>query len=112
MYKRQTITCLRAPLEFKNGVVSSKEAVIETPEVQLVAYGNIDIPRRTINVAGQPRPVGKPLKRSPWPFTLSGSLTHPKVKVKDGPSKVRRVDGATQMPAKRKPCVPDILQLK
>lgn len=110
--KYATITCLRAPLEFKNGVVSSKEAVIETPEVQLVAYGNIDIPRRTINVAGQPRPVGKPLKRSPWPFTLSGPLNHPKVKVKDGPSKVRRVDGATQMPAKRKPCVPDILQLK
>lgn len=110
--KFAAITCLRAPMEFKNGVVSSKEAVVETPEVQLVAFGSINIPQRTINVAGQPRPVGKPLTRSPWPFTLSGSLTKPKLKVKDGPSRLRRVDGANKMPAKRVACVPDILQLK
>ena len=110
--KYATITCLRAPLDFKNGVVTTRESVVETPEVQLVAYGTINIPRRTLNVAGQPRPVGKPLTRSPWPFTLTGSLTKPKVKVKDGPSKVRRADGANKMPAKRVPCVPDILQLK
>ena len=110
--KYATITCLRAPLAFKNGVVSSSESVVETPAVQLVAYGSINIPRRTLNIAGQPRPIGKPLTRSPWPFTLSGALSDPKVKVKDGPKRMRRVDGADKMPAKRKLCIPDILQLR
>ncbi len=109
--KIATLTCLRAPLEFENGVVATREAVVETPEVQLVAYGQIDLPRKRLNIAGQPRPVGKPLTRSPWPFTLSGALSNPKVKVKDGPARLRRKDGASRMPARRVPCVPDILQL-
>ena len=110
--KEATITCLRAPLKFRNGVVTTQDTVVETPQVQLVAYGTVNIPRRTLDVAGQPRPVGKPLTRSPWPFTLSGALTAPKVKVKTGPARVRRADGANKMPARRVPCVPDILQLK
>jgi uncharacterized protein involved in outer membrane biogenesis len=110
--KEATITCLRAPLTFRNGVVTTQDTVVETPDVQLVAYGTVNIPRRTLDVAGQPRPVGKPLSRSPWPFTLSGALTAPKVKVKTGPARLRRADGANKMPAKRVPCVPDILQLK
>jgi len=110
--KYAAITCLRAPLAFRNGVLTTGETVVETQDVQLVAYGTINIPGGTLNVAGQPRRIGKPLTRSPWPFTLSGALTKPKVKVKDGPSKVRRADGANTMPAARVPCVPDILQLK
>jgi len=110
--KEATITCLRAPLKFRNGVVTTQDTVVETPDVQLVAYGTVNIPRRTLDVAGQPRPVGKPLSRSPWPFTLSGALTAPKVKVKTGPARLRRADGANKMPARRVPCVPDILQLK
>jgi uncharacterized protein involved in outer membrane biogenesis len=110
--KYASITCLRAPLAFSNGVLTTGEAVVETQDVQLVASGTVNIPRGTLNVAGQPRRIGKPLTRSPWPFTLSGALTKPKVKVKEGPSKVRRVDGANTMPANRVPCVPDILQLR
>lgn len=110
--KYASITCLRAPLAFRDGVLTTDETVVETRDVQLVAYGTINIPGGTLNVAGQPRRIGKPLTRSPWPFTLSGALTKPKVKVKDGPSKLRRVDGANTMPASRVPCVPDILQLR
>ena len=110
--KEATITCLRAPLTFKSGVATTRDAVVETPEVQLVIYGTVNIPQRRLDISGQPRPIGKPLVRSPWPFTLSGALAHPKVKLKDGPARLRRADGAKTMPAKRKPCVPDILQLK
>lgn len=110
--KEAHITCLRAPLSFRSGVISTRESVVETREVQLVAFGQINLPARTIDISGQPRRIGKPLSRSPWPFTLSGSLSHPKVKVKDGPSRLRRTDGANTMPARRVPCVPDILQLK
>ena len=110
--KSATITCLRAPLEFRKGMVSTQETVAETPEVQVVVYGTVDLPRRTLDIAGQPRPIGKPLSRSPWPFAVSGSLADPKINLKDGPSRLRRADGSNKMPAERKPCVPDILQLR
>lgn len=110
--KEATITCLIAPLKFRNGAATTQDAVAETPEVQLVVSGTVNIPLQTLDITGQPRPIGKPLTRSPWPFTLSGALAHPKVTVKDGPSRMRRADGAKKMPIKRVPCVPDILQLR
>ena len=109
---RAPIVCLRAPLHISNGRVSSKEIVVETDQVQIVVYGDVNLGKKTLNVHGQPRRIGKPLSRSPWPFTVSGAMSDPKVKVKDGPRKVKRSDGATKMPAKRKHCVPDILQLQ
>lgn len=110
--KEAAITCLNAPLKFRNGVATTQDAVVETPDVQLVASGSVNIPQRRLSISGQPRPIGKPLARSPWPFTLSGPLSHPEVKLKDGPSRLRRADGAKTMPSKRVACIPDILQLK
>jgi len=80
--------------------------------VQIVVYGNVDMKRKTMNIAGQPRRIGKPLSRSPWPFTAVGPIADPKIKVKDGPRKLRRSDGASTMPQRRQTCVPDILQLR
>ena len=65
-----------------------------------------------MDISGQPRKIGEPLSRSPWPFTAKGSMAKPKIKVKDGPRRMKRSDGADTMPAKRKACVPDILQLQ
>ena len=109
---RAPIVCLRAPMHIANGRVSSKEIVVETDQVQIVVYGEVNLGKKTLEVHGQPRRIGKPLSRSPWPFSVSGALSDPKVEVKDGPRKVKRSDGASKMPAKRKHCVPDILQLQ
>ncbi|WP_282157573.1 AsmA family protein [Shimia thalassica] len=106
------IVCLRAPIYLSNGNISTKRTVVETDQVQIVAFGDVSLPAKSINMNVQPRKIGEPLKRSPWPFTASGSLTKPKIKVKDGPKKLKRSDGANKMPAKRKLCVPDILQLQ
>ncbi|WP_108839119.1 AsmA family protein [Tateyamaria sp. Alg231-49] len=107
-----SIVCVNAPFHISGGSISTKQAVIETDQVQIVVLGNVDVKNQTLDVVGQPRRIGKPLARSPWPFTLSGSLKKPKVKVKDGPRKLRRSDGASTMPDRRKICVPDILQLQ
>nr|WP_319948665.1 AsmA family protein [uncultured Shimia sp.] len=106
------IICARMPLHVSNGQVSTKETVVETDHVQVVVYGHVDLKGKTLDIHGQPRRIGKPLSRSPWPFSLAGALAKPKVKVKDGPKRVRRKDGASTMPDKRKLCVPDILQLQ
>lgn len=107
-----TIVCAVAPLHISKGRISTKRAVIETDRVQIVVLGDVDLKHKTMDIMGQPRRIGKPLSRSPWPFTAVGSFTKPKIKVKDGPRRLRRSDGATTMPKRRKLCVPDILQLK
>ncbi|MEP3329579.1 AsmA family protein [Sedimentitalea sp.] len=106
------IVCLRAPLNVSNGRFTLKNGVVETPKVQLVVQGDVNLRNDTLDISGQPRRIGKPLSRSPWPFTIKGSVKDPKVKVKDGHNREHRADGASTMPARRKICVPDILQLK
>lgn len=107
-----TIVCIRAPLQFSQGRISTKRGVIETDRVQIVVLGDVNLNRQTLDIMGQPRRIGKPLSRSPWPFTAVGPIAKPKIKVKKGPRRLRRSDGATTMPQRRKLCVPDILQLK
>ncbi len=110
--KSAPIVCLRAPLHVAKGRISTKQSVVETSQVQIVVYGDVDVGNGTIDVIGQPRRIGKPLSRSPWPFTATGALAKPRIKVKNGPRKLRRSDGASTMPRRRKLCVPDILQRK
>ncbi|MEV8467203.1 AsmA family protein [Fluviibacterium sp. DFM31] len=106
------IVCVRAPLRIDAGRVSSDQLVAETARVQVVAKGSIDWLRDTISLRAEPRPVGKPLDRSAWPIDVTGMLTDPQVKLQTGGARSRRADGADNMPADRKPCVPDIYQLQ
>ena len=106
------IVCIRGPIYMKNGVVTTKQTVVETDQVQLVVFGDVNLQNKTLDISGQPRKIGKPLARSPWPFTVIGPIAKPKIKVKDGPRRLKRSDGAKTMPQKRKLCVPDILQLQ
>ncbi|PCH67129.1 MAG: hypothetical protein COC12_11920 [Rhodobacteraceae bacterium] len=106
------IVCVQAPLTITNGRISTKQSVLETDQVQIVLFGYVDLNRKTLDISGQPRRIGKPLARSPWPFTAVGPMAKPKIRVKSGPRRLRRSDGATTMPERRKICVPDILQLR
>jgi AsmA family protein len=106
------IVCVQAPLTITNGRISTKRTVLETDQVQIVLFGYVDLNRKTLDISGQPRRIGKPLSRSPWPFTAVGPMAKPKIRVKSGPRRLRRSDGATTMPERRKICVPDILQLR
>ncbi|WP_171130335.1 AsmA-like C-terminal region-containing protein [Ruegeria sp. HKCCA6707] len=106
------IVCMRAPLSISNGTITTKQTTLETDQVQVVVFGGVNIADKALDLNLQPRKIGEPLSRSPWPVTLKGPLTKPNVKVKDGPKRLKRSDGADQMPTQRKQCIPDILQLK
>lgn len=106
------IVCLNAPLSLIGGKVMTKHTALETDLVQVVVYGEVDISQKVLDLHVQPRKIGEPLSRSPWPITMSGPFAKPKIKVKNGPKQMRRKDGASQMPANRNPCIPDILQLQ
>jgi uncharacterized protein involved in outer membrane biogenesis len=104
------ISCLRAPLRFNAGRINIDDAVLETARVQLVAKGEIDYLRDSISLRAEPRPVGKPLARSAWPFEISGTLSEPKVKI--GKRTVRRATQPLAMPDQREPCVADVMQIR
>ncbi|NOC85622.1 AsmA family protein [Ruegeria sp. HKCCD6428] len=106
------IVCLRAPINISNGNFSTKQTTLETDHVQVVVFGDVNVAGKSLDLNLQPRKIGEPLSKSPWPVTLRGPLSKPNVKVKDGPKRLKRSDGADIMPAKRKLCVPDILQLQ
>ncbi len=106
------IVCLRAPISISNGSISTKQTTLETDHVQVVVFGGVNVAGKVLDLNLQPRKIGEPLSKSPWPVTLKGPLAKPKIKVKDGPKRLKRSDGADKMPAKRKLCVPDILQLQ
>lgn len=110
---RQTeIRCVRAPIKINAGNVSFDSVVVETRSVQLVARGAVDWVQDQIQIRAEPRRAGKPLSRSAWPFDVTGKLSEPKFKLDIGGSRMKRTDGADQMPTERTPCQPDILQLK
>ena len=106
------IVCLRAPLTLAGGQITTRKTTLETDVVQVVAFGDVNLKDKSIDLNLQPRKIGDPLSRSPWPVTVIGPLNKPKVKVKDGPKRLKRKDGADKMPAHREPCIPDILQLQ
>lgn len=106
---RTTIACVSAPMKISRGKISTDEAVIDTRQVQIVLDGYVDFVSETMKLRGVPRPIGKPLARSPFPFAISGNLTKPDVqKTKVGR---RTTKEPVKMPAKRKPCVADVSQL-
>ena len=106
------IVCVVAPVTINSGKVSFESIVAETESVQLVARGQVDWRNDSIAVRAEPRRVGRPLARSAWPFDVTGKLSDPQFKLDVGGSRSERRDGADEMPADRKPCVPDIYQLE
>lgn len=103
------IVCAVAPLQINPGKITSNAVVIETKSVQLVAAGGVDWRNDTIALRAEPRPVGRPLARSAWPFSVSGKLSEPKFKLHVGG--VRSQEGGTrQIQVERTPCKPDRLQ--
>lgn len=103
------IACVVAPLTVQNGLVRSGAVVVETRKVQLVVKGEADWRNDQISLRAEPRPVGKPLARSPWPFEVIGRLSKPEVRVLE--SAIPSQQSPLTVSEARKPCKPDAAQL-
>ena len=75
------IVCVSAPVSVKSGGVSTEAIVIETKTIQMVVRGQVNWLDDTISIRAEPRPVGKPLHRSAFPFEVNGKLSKPKFKL-------------------------------
>ncbi|MCP4306809.1 MAG: AsmA family protein [bacterium] len=106
------IVCVVAPVRIDPGKVSSSSIVVETEKVQLVATGAVDWRNDSIALRAEPRPVGRPLARSAWPFDVTGKLSEPEFKLDVGGSRPAWNERRGDMPTDRTPCTPDIRQLE
>lgn len=106
------VECMKVPMQINQGRIMTNQTVVETPHVQLVARGFVDVFADRVSVRAEPRPVGRPLARSAVPFEVTGTLSNPQVSAQPGGARSRRADGAASMPVQRVPCTPDIYQLQ
>lgn len=74
------LRCVSAPLSFTAGVARTAPAlVIETDHVRVVGRGTIDLPRNTINIYAEPRPLDGKENDLGYPFAITGPLSSPNV---------------------------------
>jgi hypothetical protein len=104
------IVCINAPIRLSGGGASSSAIVAETKSVQLVIEGNANWRNDTIAVRAEPRPVGRPLARSAFPFEVHGQLSKPDFKLNIGGTTGVATGFTLVAPetkTRRVPCVPD-----
>lgn len=75
------ITCAIVPIVLSRGIVSLDNTVIETPSVQVLVNGQINLLNETLFIRAIPRPLNQANARSPFPVTISGPLSSPKVSI-------------------------------
>ena len=78
------ITCAIVPIVLSRGIVSLDNTVIETPSVQVLVNGQINLLNETLFIRAIPRPLNRADARSPFPVTISGPLSSPNVSVERG----------------------------
>ena len=84
------ISCAIMPIELSRGIVMLDNAVIETPNVRVLAHGQINLLNKTLYIRAIPRPINRADARSRFPVTISGSLFSPKVSIERGEDTGRR----------------------
>ncbi|MEP9365982.1 AsmA family protein [Xanthobacter sp. VNH20] len=74
------LRCVSVPLSFTAGVARTAPAlVIETDHVRVVGRGTIDLPRNTIDIYAEPRPLDGKENDLGYPFAITGALNGPQV---------------------------------
>ena len=84
------VTCASVPIVFSRGIVSVDNTVVETPSVQVLVNGQINMLNETLYIRAVPRPLKRTNARSPFPITISGPLKNPELKIVRGEDSQRR----------------------
>jgi hypothetical protein len=92
------LVCAVAALDFSDGRGKVDSVVIETANVQIVGAGDIDLPADSIALSFNTRPKRPNLVDVATPFSVSGKLSEPIVKVDPGVKGGRVVSEALTLP--------------
>ena len=82
--KDRKVTCIVLPIQFKNGRGLTDALIIETGRVQLVGKGFLDLAGNAIDIAFEPKVLGRGTVNVATNFRVLGSLSNPQVKLGRG----------------------------
>ncbi|MFO1247629.1 MAG: AsmA family protein [Alphaproteobacteria bacterium] len=78
------LRCALASFDTKNGVMTSRQLLIDTDPVRVDGGGTINLGDETVDMQLQGKPKNFQLMRLRAPITIKGSLAHPNLGVKAG----------------------------
>lgn len=78
------LRCAVASFDTKNGVMASRQLLIDTDPVRVDGGGTINLGNETLDMQLQGKPKNFQLMRLRAPITIKGSLAHPSLGVKAG----------------------------
>ena len=100
------ITCAIAPFSLARGTISIREAIIDTPRVQVLVNGQVNVVNDTLAIRAVPRPLNRAEARSPFPVSVTGTFSNPEVRIERGADSGATVQGTPDSRQAHKPCVP------
>ncbi len=92
------LICAVAPIIFKNGRGSVNPLVFETKNVQIVGGGSIDFRKGVINLKATPHAKRPEIAGVATPFTITGKLSNPKIKLEKGAGTAKVVGETLLLP--------------
>jgi len=72
------VNCFIGRFGLKNGVATATTLLLDTPDIQMVGTGSINLRNDTIDIDVQPHPKRHKLIELGTPFSITGSLSDPK----------------------------------
>ena len=85
------VNCVIARFDVQDGVAQSTALVLDTPRVQALGGGTIDLGRETIDIEVSPRAKSRSVARLTTPFAIRGPLADPDVAVNTSGAVAREV---------------------
>ena len=76
------VNCFIGRFALKNGVATATTLLLDTPDIQMVGEGSINLRNDTIDIHVQPHPKRHKLIELGTPFTITGPLSDPKYTAK------------------------------
>lgn len=73
------VNCFIGRFALKNGVATATTLLLDTPDIQMLGKGSVNLRNDTINISVDPLPKRRQLIELGTPFTITGPLSDPKL---------------------------------
>jgi AsmA family protein len=73
------LNCMISRFGVKNGIASVQQLILDTPDIQMIGQGWINLKNKTLSIRVKPHPRRRRIVELATPFTIQGSLLKPKM---------------------------------
>lgn len=73
------LNCMISRFGVKNGIASVQQLILDTPDIQMIGQGWINLKKKTLSIRVKPHPKRRRIVELATPFTIQGSLLKPKL---------------------------------